>query len=179
MNKPRVNITHHLARRIYVQRHTPRKGIRPILDTVSRMRGRAMQFDTSQLGGVTNAMSRVTTLSSHNPHETQRAPTTIGHERPPPGSADDDEGPLTPTGPTTRIDKRPPGPTGGHDKRRTANRTINNSTALNIPASATSLERRERMHSNVLHGGNAEKTSDDGGESFQRWVSCRPCLPLD
>ena len=96
--------------------------MRPILGTVSRMRGRAMQFDTSQLGGVTNAMSGHDPLFS-KPDETQRAPTTIGqaHEDPPPGSADDNEVPLTPTGPTTRIAKRPRGPRGGHDDRRTAN----------------------------------------------------------
>ena len=46
--------------RIYVRRHTPRKGIRLILDTVSRMRDRATQCDTSLLGGVTNAVSHVT-----------------------------------------------------------------------------------------------------------------------
>ena len=49
-----------IYKRIYVRRHTPRKGIRLILDTVSRMRGGATQFDTSQLGGVTNAVSHVT-----------------------------------------------------------------------------------------------------------------------
>ena len=108
----------------------------------------------------------VTTLSSHNPHETQWGPTTTGHEDPPPRSADDKEGPLTPTGPTTWIDKWPRGPTGGHNDRRMANSTIDDSTAPNIPASATSLERRERMHSNVLPGVNAEKTSDNDGESF-------------
>ena len=137
-----------------------------------------MQFDTSRLGGVTNAMSQVTTLPSHNPHEMQRAPTTIGHEDPPPGSADDDEGPLPPTGPTARIDKRPRGPMGGHDDRRMANSTIDGSTAPNILASATSLERREQMHSNVLHGGNVEKMSDDDGDP-SNWVSCRSCLPLN
>jgi len=57
--------------RIYVQRHTPQKGMSLILDTVSQMRGRATQLDTSQLGEVTNAMSHVTaTLCSQPPSST-------------------------------------------------------------------------------------------------------------
>ena len=80
--------------RIYVRRHTPRKGIRLILDTVSRMRGRATQFDTSQLGGVTNAvvtrncLSLLTTPTKRNEDPPQ--PSTIGHEDPPPGSTVDE-----------------------------------------------------------------------------------------
>ena len=83
----RAKATTQTAWRIYVQRHTPQKGIRLILDTVSRMRGPATQFDTSQLGGVTNAVSHVTsrhclslltTPTKRNEHPPQ--PSTIGHE---------------------------------------------------------------------------------------------------
>jgi len=44
--------------------------MRLILDTVSQLRGCATQLDTSQLGEVTNAMSRLTRHyhSAHNPH---------------------------------------------------------------------------------------------------------------
>ena len=100
--------------RIYVRRHTPRKGIRLILDTVSRMRDRATQCDTSQLGwgdkrGVTrHCLSLLTTPTKRNEHPPQ--PSMIGHEHPPPGLMVDDEGPLTSTKPTTRIDERLRGP---------------------------------------------------------------------
>jgi len=75
--------------RIYVQRHTPQKGISLILDTVSRMGGEATRLDTSQLGEVTNAMSHVNThlfsqpprntMSTHHDH--RRGPTTRIEER--------------------------------------------------------------------------------------------------
>ena len=104
--------------RIYIQQHTPQKGIRPILDTVLRMKGWATEFDTSQLGEVTNTMSHITALSSHNHHETRWAPTT---------TIDD-----WPRGPTTRIDERPRGPTRGHDDQQMANSTINYSSISNL-----------------------------------------------
>ena len=82
------------------------------------MRGRATQFDTSQLGGVTNVVSHVTsrhclslltTPTKRNEHLPQ--PSTICHEDPPSGSTVDDEGPLTSKKPTTGIDERLRGPT--------------------------------------------------------------------
>ena len=51
----------HSLVRIYIQWHTPKKGIRPILNTVSRMKVQATLFDTSQLGEVMNVMSHITT----------------------------------------------------------------------------------------------------------------------
>ena len=75
-------------------------GIRPILDTVLRMR---MQFDTSQLGDVINMMSHITTSLFSQPPQNAM----IGHEHQPPGLTDNNEGPLMSTEPTTRIDKWP------------------------------------------------------------------------
>ena len=49
-------------------------------------------------------LSLLTTPMKRNEHPPQ--PSTIGHEDPPPGSTVDDEGPLTSTKPTTRIDER-------------------------------------------------------------------------
>ena len=80
--------------RIYIRQHTPWKGIRLILDTVSRMKGRASQFDTSHLG--TQCHTSLP-LSSHNPHGVQWAPTT---------TIDD-----WPRAPTTWIDGWQWGPT--------------------------------------------------------------------
>ena len=138
-----------LGTRIYVQRHTPQKGIRPILDTVSRMKGRATEFDTSQLSEVTNAMSHVTALSSHNHYETRRAPTT---------TIDD-----WPRGPTTRIDERPRGPRAATtiNERRIAPSMIPQPPIFQHQQPLLNDE-----NEGILHGGNAEKTSDDDGECF-------------
>ena len=71
-------------------------------------------------------LSLLTTPTKRNEHPPQ--PLTIGHEHPPPGSTVDDEGPLTSTKPTTRINERlrgpittidegqPPGSINGYDR---------------------------------------------------------------
>ena len=125
----------HAVTRIYVWQHTPQKGIRLILDTVSRMRGWATQFNTSQLGGVTNAVSHVTAslfsqpprsaTSTHHNHQQLAMSThhldrrlttkpTHHHNRQRPTAGIDQW--LQP--PTTTIDKQPQGPIGtSFDKR--------------------------------------------------------------
>ena len=79
--------------------------------------------------GVTrHCLSLLTTPTKRDEHPPK--PSTIGHEDPPPGSTVDDEGPLTSTKPTTRIDERlrgpiitidegpPPGSINGYDRQQ-------------------------------------------------------------
>ena len=66
--------------RIYVQRHTPRKGIRLILDTVSRMRGRATQFDQN-VGPPADLATSHRSLSPETPSENAADAFTCGYRR--------------------------------------------------------------------------------------------------